>query len=282
MPNNFLECYGDCTGPLDFPMKSADAKELETILDTGEYSPIKKFHNGFEAFLPGENADVSVISVEEVDRDGEVVLADGLDFSQFQKNPVVTYNHNYTIPPVGKSLWQKRVSNLWKAKTQYARRPENHPKDAEWFPDTIFHMVKDGMMSGKSIGGLKKTREATNDERVKYPGVKRIVEKALLFEYAVVPIGCCPSAITEAISKSLLKLPEEILKKDFKEVWEVVKDFSAESEDDEPEILIKEFTTAADYKRQQELRLTLEMNNMLKTLPEEVDRYLRRKMGKVS
>ena len=60
---------------------------------------------------PGERSDVSWISTESVDRMGEVVLAKGMNDGQFQQNPLVTLGHAYWMPPVGKSLWRKRVKD---------------------------------------------------------------------------------------------------------------------------------------------------------------------------
>jgi hypothetical protein len=31
--------------------------------------------------------------------------------SQFALNPIVTLNHNYGAPPIGRSLWRKFVKN---------------------------------------------------------------------------------------------------------------------------------------------------------------------------
>jgi hypothetical protein len=53
---------------------------------------------------PGERSDVSWISAENPDRTHEVVIARGMDDSQFRLNPLVTFNHAYWAPPVGKSL----------------------------------------------------------------------------------------------------------------------------------------------------------------------------------
>jgi len=48
-------------------------------------------------------------STESPDRLNEVVLARGMNDSQFQTNPLVTLGHAYHLPPVGRSLWRKRV-----------------------------------------------------------------------------------------------------------------------------------------------------------------------------
>ena len=45
---------------------------------------------------------MSWISTEDVDRSNEVVLARGMNDSQFKLNPIVTMQHAYWLPPVGK------------------------------------------------------------------------------------------------------------------------------------------------------------------------------------
>jgi len=62
---------------------------------------------------PGERSDVSWISTESPDRTREVVVAKGMNDAQFQGNPIVTLGHAYYLPPVGKSLWRKRVKDFW-------------------------------------------------------------------------------------------------------------------------------------------------------------------------
>ena len=62
-------------------------------------------------FNPGERSDVSWISTESGDRLNTVILARGMNDRQFALNPVVTLNHCYDIPPVGRSLWRKFVKD---------------------------------------------------------------------------------------------------------------------------------------------------------------------------
>ena len=89
---------------------------------------------------------------------GEVVLAKGMNDLQFQQNPLVTLGHAYWMPPVGKSLWRKRVKDGdlagIKAKTQYPARPEAWPAGDEWPPDKVLALVQAGLLQGKSIGFL--------------------------------------------------------------------------------------------------------------------------------
>jgi hypothetical protein len=51
----------------------------------------------------------SWISVETPDHQKEVVIAKGMNDSQFHGNPLVTPQHNYQLPPMDRLLWRKVV-----------------------------------------------------------------------------------------------------------------------------------------------------------------------------
>ena len=67
------------------------------------------------------------------------------DLSALQGNPLVTHQHNYQLPPVGRSLWHKVARDCdprgIKAKTLYPQRPESWPKEDTWPPDKAFALV---------------------------------------------------------------------------------------------------------------------------------------------
>src|SRR3954449_8152390 len=106
--------YGTTLGPLNFPQTDRAASALDAVLRALPKTPAYEYRKAVSAkapteLNPGERSDVSWITTESVDRMGEVVLARGMDDAQFQGNPLVTLGHAYWLPPVGKSLWRKRV-----------------------------------------------------------------------------------------------------------------------------------------------------------------------------
>lgn len=215
----FIKSYGDCTGPFGFPMKEADARELDTFLsEHSKESALGYKHrvksDAYEYFIDGERADVSKVTDSSVDKAAEIVKADGVDWSIFQKNPVVTLQHCYWIPPLGKSVWQKRVGDAWKAKSIYADRPDDLPKEKEWAGDTIWHLIKSGFLKGKSIGFMpQKWHEPTREEISKdftLKNVDLIFDEVKVYEYAVCSIGCNDNATVEDVAKSMAGLPEEL------------------------------------------------------------------------
>jgi hypothetical protein len=211
-------------GPLGFPMQDRQARALETLLKT---LPRSKEYD-YRHFLvtraptelnPGERSDVSWISTETPDRSGEVVIARGMNNSQFMQNPLVTLGHSYYLPPVGRSLWQKRVKDGdlvgIKAKTQYPTRPDSWPEAEPWAPDKVFVLVQSGLMNGKSIGFLP-TRvhfaDAKEAKKNGWPEGALVFDEWLLLEYAVCFLPVNQDALVQEVSKGMVELPPGFLK----------------------------------------------------------------------
>lgn len=210
------ELYPECDteGPFGIPMRDEVAKEVEKIM--AEYKgrrddAILKFDTGVvtETFTD-ERWDVSKIATEAIDRDREIVRAKGIDLGQYQKNPVVLVNHQWDSLPVGKALWIKPQADSLVAKTQYAKRPGHH--QGEWIPESVFELVKQGILQGKSIGFLpldsRTPTQAEISAKPELKSVRRIIEKSLLLEYSVVSVPSNQEALVEQVSKSFPGLLE--------------------------------------------------------------------------
>ncbi len=276
----FHETYkGLATGPTGIPMRDDDARELEKLLDTGEYVPFKKHSTKAESFAPGERADISVISDESVDGDKQVVQAKTLDFSRFQKNPIVTFGHNWYGPPIGKSLWQKCFNKSWKAKTQYATKPDGI-ESKDWVPDKIWHLVKSGYLPGKSIGGVAKFRPIEKSDVEGNPdwaGAREITESVHIIEYSVVPIQCNVNAVVQQIAKGEIELPEDFITS-IPELYELVKEIKIR-QDELPRI--KNFRTAEDYLAELRREFESKLSKRCLAAPEVVIDMLEVHMGRV-
>jgi len=216
-PMHFLKPHYDTEGPFGLPMKDAQAKALDAILKTiPDAKPKFIVTPKSPDLLPGERSDISWISTEDIDRDNEIVLSTGMDASHFKLNPIVTLQHQYNLPPVGKSIWQKRFDGKpagIKAKTQYPKRPDEWPTDLDWQPDLTFTLVQNGLLTGKSIGFLPtKTHMPTEKEIKQSPqlaNVRRIIDEWLLLEYSCVYIPCQQNAVVEAVSKGI-QIPKSL------------------------------------------------------------------------
>ena len=212
----FLKQYYDTEGPFGLPMRDQQARQLEALLRQLPREKLFEPHKALIEKAPsellwGERADISWISEESIDRQGDIVLAAGMDDSHFRLNPLVTMNHAYWLPPVGTSLWRQHAADGplrgIKAKTHYHPRPESWPADADWPADTAFTLVQAGLLRGKSVGFLPvKIRRPGQEEIAQNPELSRvrfIIEKWILLEYACVYLPAQQHAVVESVSKGL-------------------------------------------------------------------------------
>ena len=210
----FLKPYFDTEGPFGLPMKDKQAKALEIRLkelpkDDAFAFRRYSFERGLAEVSPEGRCDVSWITEESPDRAGDIVLALGMDDSHFQLNPIVTLNHAYDQPPVGRSLWRRKVREGTlvgvKAKTLYPAKPASWSA-GDWPPDYAFELLKAGLLRGKSIGFFPlKLRTPTPDEvmhRHELRNVRFIIEEWLLAEYACCALPTQPNALVEQVCKS--------------------------------------------------------------------------------
>jgi hypothetical protein len=213
MPS-FLKHYGTTEGPLGLPMQDRQAFQLESILKAllPEDRALKRavIARPPTELLDGERADVSWISTEEIDRDREIVVSRGMNDAHFKLIPLVTMQHAYWRPPVGRSLWRKRVKDGplvgIKAKTHFPPRPDDWAEEC-WDPDATFSLIKVGLLQGKSIGfiALKSHCPSSHEiaARPELADVRRVIDEWLLLEYACVYLPANQSALVEAVSKGV-------------------------------------------------------------------------------
>jgi phage head maturation protease len=207
--------HPDCVeGPLGTPMKEEVAKAVEKLLAdykaTRDDAVLKLSSAASVELATEERSEVSKITTEAVDRDREVVIAKGIDLSAYNSNPIVLLNHDWHGLPLGKALWVKSHGNGLTAKTQYAKRPQGH--EGEWVPESVYSLIKQDMLPGKSIGFLpleaRPPEKAEINARPELKDVKRIITKSILLEYSVVGIPSNPEALVQmksfpALAKAL-------------------------------------------------------------------------------
>ncbi len=143
------------------------------------------------------------ISTANVDREGEVLIPQGCDATDFFQSPTVFFNHDYTMP-VGKCMEITRYPDRLEAKTVFAKRPENH--HGEWLADTLLSLFQQGVVRGFSVGFVpvegrrpSKKDRATFGDKVKY-----VYSKWKLLEYSIAPLPANQNALALAVSKGIL------------------------------------------------------------------------------
>ncbi len=217
--------YGSAEGPLGFPMQDRQALVVDSIMKSlpkgkdFEYRRIANEKLVATETLLGERSDVSWITTEDPDRQNEVVIAKGMNDSQFTLNPIVTLNHCYGMPPVGKSLWRKRskdgLRHGIKAKTQYPPVPASWPEGEEWPPDCAFSLVQSDLLRGKSIGFMPTAVHVPTEKERNENGwqhVNLVIDEWILLEYACVFLPAQQNAVVEAVSKALPGIPKNFAK----------------------------------------------------------------------
>lgn len=153
----------------------------------------------------GERTIVSNISVETIDRDSEILLVKGADLSQYRKNPVVLWAHDYQSLPPARNLWVKKDSGRLVAKTLFA--------DTE-LGNQLFELYEKKFLSAFSVGFIpKKWHDGPTEKEIKdhpdWKGARRIYDNWELLEYSFVPVPSHPAALALAVQKGL-KVPAEV------------------------------------------------------------------------
>tara|TARA_R100001086_G_scaffold169725_3_gene92506 strand:+ start:3291 stop:3908 length:618 start_codon:yes stop_codon:yes gene_type:complete len=147
----------------------------------------------------------ATISTETIDRDGEVLVAQGMDASEFEKNPVVFYNHDYA-QPIGKITDIRRKADKVDATIEFAQRPSDF--EGSYFPEFVESLVEQGIVKGISVGFVPHAggvRKASQKDREDYgDSVRQVYSKWKLLEVSVAPLPANGEALVSAVRKGLV------------------------------------------------------------------------------
>lgn len=191
------------TGLLTTPKLARKLDELiATLPKTPEYQ-LRRKQGEVKDINQKERSEVSIITSAAMDRDGEIVLPDGIEFSDFLSYGTVLWGHEQQ-EPCGSCLWIKPKDNALIAKTVYPMKPANI--EGLWLPDTIWGLTTcdPPILRGKSIGFVPvEMRDPTAEELAAYPDCQRVITRSWLVEYSVVSTPCNPQALIEGIGKGV-------------------------------------------------------------------------------
>lgn len=198
-------------GPSGYRLPEAIARQIEQAAKGApkEFTYRRRAHAASDfKFEAGERADISFVTTDDPDREGEVVLPGGGDWSTW--NRVVPWAHDYHSLPVGAGLWIKSQKTEKGAgliaKTKYPTAPENWKGD--WLPDAIVALMRfdPPLATAKSIGFFPlSTRRPSGAELEARPDWSdaRIIDKWMGFEYSCCSIPANPSAEMIAVGKAV-------------------------------------------------------------------------------
>lgn len=144
----------------------------------------------------GERSVLFTISKEVVDRDGDILRASGVDFSNYMKNPVFLSFHNSREFPLGKvtKFWVE--GNSVKAIVYFppieelSTNPEQASEKAK-LVDFTYHCYKTGMLNAVSVGFIPLEWVETEN------GFD--IQKWELLEFSAVAVPANQDAIAEAV-----------------------------------------------------------------------------------
>ncbi len=156
------------------------------------------------SFDETERTFVAWASKPVLDRDGEIIASDAWDLRDYEKNKVLLWAHDYSLPPVGKVLWLKQQKNGLKFKPQFA--PTAMGKE-------LFTLYKDGFLNTFSVGFIPHDFEEDEENMVEFMGwFGDIFEKPVLtytdvelLEISCVPVPSCPAALVERAASGQIK-----------------------------------------------------------------------------
>jgi len=161
----------------------------------------------------GERSVQFTISKEVVDRDGDILRASGVDFTNYMKNPVFLSFHNSREFPLGKvtKFWVE--GNSVKAIVYFppieelSTNPEQASEKAK-LVDFTYHCYKTGMLNAVSVGFIPLEWVETEN------GFD--IQKWELLEFSAVAVPANQDAIAEAVksfgdefAKGLVSKPME-------------------------------------------------------------------------
>lgn len=144
----------------------------------------------------GERRVLFVISKEVVDRDGDILRANGIDLTNYNKNPVFLSFHNSREFPLGKTekVWvdvdEVKAIVYFPTVEELSTNPEQASEKAK-LVDFCYHCYKTGMLNAVSVGFIPLEWVETEN------GFD--IQKWELLEFSAVAVPANQDAIAEAV-----------------------------------------------------------------------------------
>jgi len=144
----------------------------------------------------GDRSVLFTISKEVTDRDGDILRASGVDFTNYMKNPVFLSFHNSREFPLGKvtKFWvegnEVKAIVYFPTIEELSSNPEQASEKAK-LVDFTYHCYKTGMLNAVSVGfiPLEWTESETGFDILKWE----------LLEFSAVAVPANQDAIAEAV-----------------------------------------------------------------------------------
>jgi HK97 family phage prohead protease len=151
-----------------------------------------------------------VISTKDVDRDGDVVEPKGADLTNYRKNPVVLFNHDYEHPVARCSDIQIKNDRI-EATVKFPNASVSKKSDE------VYGLIKEGVLNATSIGFSVKSYDYLYEEpgnaKTRITGLH--IKEWELREFSIVSVPANPGALViERMAKSDESVPVELDEKE--------------------------------------------------------------------
>ena len=130
-----------------------------------------------------------VISSGSIDRDLDTINQEGWELENYRKNPVMLWAHDYSMPPIAKSIKEWVEDGLLKSQVLFM------PKSISDFGYRIGQMYKGGYLNAVSVGFIGKEYVWVEDNDRPW-GID--FKRQELLEFSAVPVPSNPEALLVA------------------------------------------------------------------------------------
>lgn len=174
----------------------------------------RKQTNAIAVSSEDERTIIAKVSTIDVDRQGDVVIPSGCDYTDFNKNPCILFAHNYSEPPIAKAEEIQITDDAVYLKIKFGST--DRCKE-------FFTLVKENILNAFSIGFYtrksidKNSREFKDYVASKMAGwkgkvdeIKKIITDWTMMEASLVAIPANQNALVQYVSTK--SLSEQMLK----------------------------------------------------------------------
>lgn len=143
----------------------------------------KTFITETKAVDPAAGIYEAMISTESADRDSDILVANGANLQDYQRNPVVLYAHNYAELPVAKALEVQIIDGIGlRARFQFPEKGVSEKADA------VHRLWAGGFLNATSVGFQAKQMEPIPNGGMKF-------REWDLLEFSIVPVPANAGAL---------------------------------------------------------------------------------------
>lgn len=175
------------------PIISVDEYVKDRKMSANDDGVVFKAASAPRSYDPDKRSCMLTMSIQELDRDMDIVVTRGIDLDNFEKNPIALMNHNPNM-----------VLGTWEGVSKKPKRLEGTvalaAEGTAPHVDMMAGMLGQGIIRAASIGFMPRTlkrREMENGEFVR----GYIIEECELYECSIVSVPANPQALAKMVSE---------------------------------------------------------------------------------